>query len=162
MKTLRTSILLFFLLSYSAAHALDVCGLYKNVHQRDIVRRIKSGIPFKLLSIAGDGEASYKTIAHIKYDLWSEVVTIDDLKNKVKTVSFPESEKAICQFISFPNALAGKNYHYQLHLNPIVGDMISTNNKRQTQGIDFLKVNWRRIAKDLETEKVLLEIDIKP
>jgi hypothetical protein len=144
------------LLVSGSAHALDACPLYKSIHEKEIVPKIKSGIPFKLMSIATNDDELHKNIVHLKFDLWSEKITIETIGGARETSPLKDAESAICRALSLPRARQADGYHYRLLLNPVLGESF-----KKTKGIStgFLKVDWNRLARDLETEKVLIDED---
>jgi hypothetical protein len=151
--------LIFLLLAVtSGAAALDLCPQYIKIHAKDVDPRIKSGIPFKLLSVASDGEHTYRKIVRIEYDLWSEKVGVETLGGEKQVVTINASEGVICQQLSFAN-VKSRELRYQILLNPDLSDGLSKLKSRGAGKSGFLGINWKRLAQDLNSEKLLLEGD---
>jgi hypothetical protein len=145
------------LLGATSAPALDICPQYQAIHERDVVPRIRSGVPFKLLSIAVNPTGSFKRIVRIEYDLWNETVTIDALGHQSEVSPIASAGKKICAALSFPDAPSGEKFEYRLLLNPVLGEGLKRLQENGQSGSGLLRINWGRLVRDLETEKVLIE-----
>lgn len=144
------------------AKALDVCSAYSGIHDREITNKVRSGVPFKLLSIASDGQNTYRRIIHIEFDLWSELLTVETIGQSRESSNLKEAANKICRALSFAEAPLGRQYRYQLLLNPLLGDGLKRFKSSGQTGSGLLQVNWDRLAKDLETEKVLIDRELGP
>lgn len=153
-------LLVLTLLAASPAAALDVCKLYTPIHEKDVLPRIKSGIPFKLLSLAADEQHTYKKVVRIEYDLWSENVTIEIIGSGKKTTPLTASLDPLCEALSLPE-LHGKNIRYRLMLNPALGEGLQKLKAKGGEKSGLLEIDWNRLAKDLDTEKTLIESEIQ-
>ncbi|MDQ3232413.1 MAG: hypothetical protein M3Q07_11375 [Pseudobdellovibrionaceae bacterium] len=136
--------------------------MYKHVHDKDIASRIQSGIPFKLMSVAVEGNSAYRRIVRIEFDLWSEILTIETLGGVRVTSNIKDASSKICQALSFPEAGKSHRYRYRLLLNPLLEDNLKKLRKQENGRSGLLEVNWGRLARDLETEKVLIEGEFTP
>jgi len=154
--------LLFMIAAASEAAALDVCPAYAKIHKGVIVERIRSGIPFKLLSIAASEHGSYRRVVRLEYDLWEEELTVESLGRTTTNCKMTGSMLEICKALSFPEAPAGQRYQYRLFLNPVLGEGLARFGKGTSTSSGFLKVNWRRLAKDLDTEETLIDTEFAP
>jgi hypothetical protein len=154
--------LIFLLLAVTTgAAALDLCPQYVKIHAKDVEPRIKSGIPFKLLSVASDGGQTYRKIVRIEYDLWGEKVGVETLGGEKQVVSIDAAEGVICQQLSFTN-IKSRAVRYQILLNPDLSDGLSKLKSQGSGKSGFLGINWKRLAQDLNSEKLLLEGDGNP
>jgi hypothetical protein len=154
--------LIFLLLAVtSGAAALDLCPQYVKIHAKDVEPRIKSGIPFKLLSLASDGGQTYRKIVRIEYDLWSEKVGVETLGGEKQVVSIDAAQGVICQQLSFTN-VKSRDVRFQILLNPDLSDGLSKLKSQGSGKSGFLGINWKRLAQDLNSEKLLLEGDGNP
>jgi hypothetical protein len=152
---IRLMILILCAFGAEGIWALDVCPVYKKIHDHDVVPRIKSGIPLRLLSIA-TGDQNYKSIIRVEFDLWSEMVSVAQVGKKKETCKLKDSAAVICRNLSFPEAPIGKSYDYRLLLNPLVGGRLRQLQNDKDGAGKLIQVNWERLIRDLETEKVLL------
>lgn len=159
---MRRLILVLALWAAGTAQAIDVCSVYAGVHEREIANRIRSGIPFKLLSIASDGQNTYKRIVHIEFDLWTELLTIEILGRSREASNLKEASNKICRSLSFSEAASGRKYRYQLFLNPLLGEGLKRLKASRQTDSGLVQVNWDRLARDLETEKVLINKEFEP
>jgi len=142
------------------AHALDVCPSYHRIHEREIVPRIKSGIPFKLLSIAADDRNSFRRIVRIEYDLWNETLSIEVLGRQKSVSTLKEASAKICEALSLKEIPDKQTYQYRLMLNPVLGEGLQRLKEKSDGRSGLLEINWHRLAKDLETEKTLIESEL--
>lgn len=146
------------LLSARAA-ALDLCPIYGPVHASETLPRLKSGIPFKLLSVAaGDGSVVYRRIVRLTYDLWDEKVTVEALGQGTEDVPLGSVAPRICRALSFPEAAPGR-YRVRIFLNPVLGKGVEKLRTGEI-GTGLLQVNWDRVLKEMETEKMLLDQEL--
>lgn len=142
------------------AMALDICPQYGPIHDKEILPRIKSGIPFKLLSIAADDNNSFRRIVRIEFDLWNETLNIEVLgKGKTKS-SMKDAAKDICNALALTEAGDHRKYQYRLMLNPVMGEGLQRLKEKGEGRSGLLEINWERLAKDLETEKNLIDSEI--
>jgi hypothetical protein len=145
------------------AAALDACPAYLKIHQRDIDPRIRSGIPFKLLSVAVNEQGIFRRIVRLEYDLWDETVTIETLGHGTEVAKLAGVGARVCKALSFPEAPAGKRYEYKLFLNPVLGEGLARlAGAAQESHSGLLQIDWVRLTKDMETEKVLLQTELGP
>ena len=155
--------LIFLLLAVtSTAGALDLCPQYLNIHSKEIEPRIRSGIPFKILSLAADSQGTYRRIVRVDFDLWSEKVGVERLGATKESCSLGDSPHAICKALSMATARNRERIKFQILLNPDLSDGLE---KLKTKGIGhsgFLEINWKRLSKDLNSEMLLLESEIQP
>ena len=142
------------------AAALDVCSVYGPAHARDITKKIASGIPFRLLSVAvaSDGHV-YRKVVRIKYDLWDEIVTITPFEATPERARLSDASAKICAALSLPEAPPGPAYSYRLLLNPVDLDSLKEMSVHSESGL--IRINWERVMKDLETEKALVEHEFR-
>lgn len=153
-------LLLIFLGIATTAKALDVCSAYSRIHEREIIPRIKSGIPFQLLSVAADGHESFRRIVRIDYDLWNETLGVEVIGRQRETCVVKDAIVMICRALSFPEASAGHKYQYRLLLNPVLGEGLRRLREHGDSRSGLLEINWDRLAKDLDTEKTLVESEL--
>lgn len=156
---MRRFITLLCLLS-GTAMALDVCPQYSSIHEKEIMPRIRSGIPFKLLSIAADDNNSFRRIVRIEFDLWNETLNIEVLGRGKTKSSMKDAAKDICQALSLTEASVKHKYQYRLMLNPVMGEGLQRLKDKGEGRSGLLEINWERLAKDLETEKTLIDSEI--
>ena len=150
---IASSLLLFAL----PALALDVCPSYRAIHDRQITTRIRSGVPFRLLSVA-QGNKIYKRIVRIEFDLWTEMVTVELADGKDVVTPLKDAFTAICQNISFPELATGENISYHLLLNPILGNGLKRlHDESKAEG--YLRVNWENLERELQSEQTLISIE---
>ncbi len=147
-------------LTATTAHALDVCPIYGSVHEKEIIPRIRSGIPFKLLSIAADSNEAYRRIVRIEFDLWNETVAIEVIGKSRETSTLKEAPGKICQALSLPELSKNQKYKYRLMLNPVLGEGLQKLKEKTDGRSGLLEIKWERLAKDLETEKTLIESEL--
>lgn len=147
-------------LTATTAHALDVCPIYGSVHEKEIIPRIRSGIPFKLLSIAADANEAYRRIVRIEFDLWNETVAIEVIGKSRETSTLKDAPSKICHALSLPELLKGHRYKYRLMLNPVLGEGLQQLKEKTDGRSGLLEIKWDRLAKDLETEKTLIESEL--
>ena len=159
---MRLMLFVLLLCAAAPARALDLCPAYRTIHDRVVVEKVRSGIPFKLLGIATDGNATFRRIVHVEFNLWDEKLTVETLGGQRVTCTLAQASEKICQALSFPEVPAGRAYRYQLLLNPVLGDKLSRLKENGGKGAGLLQVNWQRLAKDLETERVLLDEEVAP
>lgn len=157
---LKSILLIFLAFGASKIRALDLCPVYQKIHDKDVLPRIKSGIPLRLLSIAASDQ-SFKVVVRIEYDLWNELITVERQGAKKERCKLPESAGVICRLISFPEAPGGRAYEYRLLLNPVIGDRLKTLQAGQNGSGKLIEVNWARLIQDLETEKVLISEQVR-
>lgn len=148
----------------SRAFGVDLCPSYATLHEREIIPRIRSGIPFKLLGVAigNDGTVQRRAL-RVEYDLWKEKVTVEVIGQGRETVGLSKSQDHICRALSFPGSKTLVKHQYRLFLNPVLENGLER--LRSTKGTDsagFLKIDWGRLVKDIETEKILLEREFTP
>lgn len=156
---MRRCLLTLILLSGSPASALDVCALYTPIHDKDILPRIRSGIPFKLLSLAADESNTTKKVVRVEFDLWSENLTLEVIGGEKRSTTLALAPQALCESISLPD-IQGKSIRYRLMLNPALGESLQKLKPKSEGKSGFLEIDWERLAKDLDSEKTLIESEI--
>jgi hypothetical protein len=144
-------------LTAASASALDICPIYRAVHDREIIARIRGGVPFKLLSVA-EAEKIYKRIVRVEFDLWTEIVTVELAGGKSESAAIKDAFALICRNISFPEIPIGQKSAYHLLLNPILGDGLKRLH-RDDKSERFLKVNWEMLENELQSEKTLINAE---
>ncbi len=143
------------------AYALDVCPAYAPIHEKEILPRIKSGIPFKLLSLAADRKTPHRRIVRLEYDLWDETLLIEIIGRSKSKSTLKDAQGEICKALSIPEGEKGQVYTYRLMLNPVLGEGLTKLKEKGEESQGLLEINWDRLAKDLETEKTLIESELK-
>jgi hypothetical protein len=146
----------------SAAAAIDLCPDYRKIHERDVVPHIKSGVPFKLLSVGVDERHTYRRIVRIDYDLWKEIVGVEVIGGERSLVELPSAAGYICKALSFDGERRSGVVKYQIMLNPDLSDGLVRLKSRGSGRSGFLGINWRRLSQDLNSEKLLMEGEINP
>lgn len=157
---MRRLLLVVLALLASPATAVNVCPNYGPIHDKEVLPRIKSGIPFKLLSIAASEQQSSKRIVRIEYDLWNETLQIEVLGQKKTSSTLKNSLQSICEALSLPD-VGGSKIQYRLLLNPALGEGLQNLKSKIEDRSGLLEINWERLTKDLDTEKTLIESEIK-
>ena len=142
------------------AKTLDLCPVYGPPHGAEVLPKLRSGIPFRLLSIAvADDGTLLRHVIRLEYDLWNETVTIDTLGKGILHAPVAQAAASICRALSFPDAPAGKRFDVRLLLNPLLGDRLQRLRSGEV-GNGLLQVNWDRLVRDLESEKVLMTAEL--
>ncbi len=155
--------LIFLLMAVATtAGAIDLCPQYATIHGKEIEPRIRSGIPFKILSVAVDRRSTYRRIVRVDYDLWTEKVGVEVLGGNKATCTLAESSKTICGALSMDGEGHGERMKLQILLNPDLSDGLAKLKSNGTGHSGFLEINWRQLSKDLNSEKLLLESEIQP
>jgi hypothetical protein len=157
---MRLAILLIALVSTGAA-GMDLCPQYASIHAKEVAPRIKSGIPFKLLSVATDGEHTSRKIVRIEFDLWNEKVEVETFGDKKQKVDLRGAEALICQQLSIGD-IRGQGARFQILLNPDLSVGLSKLRIRGVGKSGLLGVNWKSLAQELNSEKILLEGNVQP
>lgn len=159
---MRCLILAMTVVTATSARALDVCSRYHNIHHKDVIPKILSGVPFKLLSVAADSQGTYRKIVRVDYDLWTEKVGVEVIGGTRQGSDLKGSEAVICQAISMPEVKGMSLLKYQLLLNPDLSDGLEKLHAKGVSRSGFLEINWKRLAKDLDSEKLLIESEVTP
>ena len=142
------------------AKTLDLCPVYGPTHDAAVLPKLRSGIPFRLLSIAVAADGTLlRHVIRLEYDLWTETVTIDTLGKGTLHAPVAQSAAPICQALSFPDAPPGKAYDVRVLLNPLLGDRLQRLRSGEL-GNGLLQVNWDRLVRELESEKVLMTAEL--
>ena len=156
-------LLIFLLLAVtSAAAALDLCPDYRRIHDKEVDPQIKSGIPFKLLSVAVDEDHTYRKIVRVEYDLWKELVGVEVVGGEKTSIKLNSASDAICKALSIDGLQPHGAVKFQIMLNPDLSDGLSRLKSRGSGKSGFLGINWRRLSQDLNSEKLLMEGELTP
>lgn len=150
------------------AHAVSTCGNENGAYQKEILSKVQAGIPFELMSaVFLEKNLISKKVIRISYNLWDEVVTLENLDQGVKKLPLEKSLDEICSLLQIRTSDLGpgKKYVFKLLLNPMWSERI-TRLKISTAGElenrRLVDVNWKRISEEMSSEKVLFETELLP
>jgi len=156
----------------------SVCNWIKPVYQTSILKKIKSGVPFELMSLfTSQKQIQCRKILHISFDLWDEVITVKEQEKIVSTFKLKKGLRALCPLLTCKNISIpsnNKNKHksnskgkskkmiFRLLLNPMwqgrlkrLQGIVPMETKNRRAGI--IHINWSNIGSQLPTKQLLIE-----
>ena len=148
------------LMAANTSFGLNICNEYQAIHSKEIVPRIRSGVPFKLLSMGSTTRENFKRIVLISFDLWTEVVSVTELGRPAQTCQLSECMNRICSLLSIPELEGEKEMRFSLILNPVIGAEVAKVTSKSKTGSGILKVDWDEMIRGYQVEKILIEKDI--
>jgi hypothetical protein len=148
------------LLTATTSWGGNLCDEYQAIHSKDIVPRIRSGIPFKLLSVGSTPQGNFKRIIMVSFDLWTEAVSITELGRPAQSCQLSESMGKICSLLSIPELDGAKQGRFSIVLNPVMSAEVAKITSKSTSGKGLIKVDWDELVRSYQVEKILLEKDI--
>lgn len=159
---MRTILIGVLLCSTPKIYALNLCPLYHKIYISDVEPKIRTGIPFKLLSIAAGTDLTWKRIVSVRFDLWNDQVVMEIPGGEVHKVAISSAEKELCRMLSLPEVPPGKSVFYRLLLNPTLDGDLSSMTHKGRSSFGFLNINWQRVVAGLQTERILMESELTP
>jgi len=175
MKFVWKAIILLLLSASVEAKSNDnrFCGLFGEVYQHSVRKRILSGIPFELMgALFGTGSEQGmllgKKSVHITYNLWDELILVRSGEKILGRFSIDDGRKELCKFLEIgmgvPGVVSGKKYRFRLLLNPMWNErmarlQIATSVELENRRL--VDINWKKIAEDMPSEKVLMEEELE-
>jgi predicted transcriptional regulator len=164
--------MLFFSLPIFAVAAppVDLCLMYGGIYATTIEPKITSGIPFELMALVAQNESVLcKRVIHITYNLWDEIVSIEDGEKLLHKIPLKKAGEQICRDLScsFVAEKANKQEKivYKLLLNPMWPGRIArlkASLPEQGGSHSLLNIDWAEIVKEMPSEKELLTKEIMP
>ena len=146
------------------------CAFFAAAYGAQVKPKILSGIPFELMSLVSHGDDLVgRKVVHVQYDLWEEVVKIQNLAGQEDKVKLDQAEAELCFLLSGrPKTLKpGRSYEHRILLNPMWKGRVERLKERlEAVGGDtrtrLLDVDWKHVAADLPKENVLVTRELKP
>ena len=146
------------------------CEVDPRVYLREIAPKIEMGIPFELMAVLIPLDAKVlgpgrdRSVVHISPNLWDEVVTIRVNKKVMGKYPIQEVADRICSALTLSTESKAK-YKMRLLLNPMWADRMARLNLTTHTDLENKKligINWSKIAQEMPSEKVLLEVEWEP
>lgn len=150
-------------LTSSAWAGVGVCGFYKKTFETEIVPKIQAGVPFELMAtLFEDGHLIAKKVVHLKYNLWDEVVTLRAGEQILGNLVMSKIQDGLCEHLEITESpKPSRKYTYRLLLNPMWGErMARLKASTGTENFRIMGINWKTLADDMPSEKILLEKDV--
>jgi hypothetical protein len=166
MNKLKTAYFLLLFALSADAKTNGLCEAYPNIYKQDIEKRIQSGIPFELMSVVfSENEILEKRVIHVSYDLWDEIISIKTSNQRITKVPFDRGQSELCKHLEVDgnNPPQKKKYKLRLLLNPLWSNRVARlkiSTYAELESKKFIDVNWDKIAEEMPSEKILLEMDL--
>lgn len=172
---MKSTLLIFYAMllagmaSEGRAAQPSLCGRYNDVYKTQILQKIQSGIPFELMGVLFDksGDIHQRYPVRISFDLWDEVVTVESGEKILAKIPLKQTQEKLCSYLEMPSTAfaRGEHYTYRLLLNPMWAGRVARLRAQVAPGAEstaMLRVNWDKLAREMPSEKVLLEWEVSP
>ncbi len=168
--TLSTSLICFLIGSQTFAGEIpqlksSVCKWIKPVYQHSILKKIKSGVPFELMSLfTYQKQIQCRKILHITFDLWDEIITVKEQEKIISKFKLKKGLGALCPLLICKNLSVPSNnkMKFRLLLNPMwqgrlkrLQGIVPMETKNRRAGI--IHINWSNIGSGLPNKQLLIE-----
>lgn len=153
-------------LALEARGGVGVCGFYRDAYKTEIKSKIQAGVPFELMSaIFADGSLVEKKAVRVSFNLWDEIVSLKSGDQPLARFPFSDGENQLCKHLEVGDSLSnGRHYTYRLLLNPLWGERITRLQVASEGSVEsgkIMGINWRKLATEMPSDKVLLEKDLQ-
>ncbi len=161
---LRSAFLLIPVLmgfSMRAQATVGVCSFYQDAYRGEIRPKIQAGVPFELMSVViEDDNLIYKKAIRVAYNLWDELVMLKSGDQILSRFALTSGETELCKFLEISDELkSGHKYSFRILLNPMWGERITRLQISSSNRI--VGINWKKLAGEMPSEKILLQKEIR-
>jgi hypothetical protein len=153
-------------LSLKAQAEMGLCALYRETFQSEIKTKIQAGVPFELMSaLFVDGKLIDKKAIRVAYNLWDEVVTLKAGEQTVARFPMAKAATEVCKYLELETPMPpGSKCTFRLLLNPLWAERITrlqVTSQSSSESARIMGINWRKLANEMPSDKVLLEKEMQ-